>query len=119
MGWDAALDRKLAVPIVPEASPVLDDVWRSHRRRGPRTRTLKEPEGDPEEMHILMKLADNRIRLERLKREIDELTEIDDSDDLMAELDYVNATVSLGLLEIMGELSEIESSEEVLEEATA
>lgn len=119
MGWDAALDRKLAVPIVPEASAALDQIWRTHRKGGPRTRTLKEPEGGPEEMHVLMKLADTRARLERLRREVDELTEIDDSDDLMAELDYISASVSLGLLEIVGELSEVESSEEVLEEAAA
>lgn len=119
MGWDAAVNRKLAVPLVPEASPELERIWGAHMSRARRTRSLKERADDPDELRTLMKLADTRQRLERLKKDIDALAEIDPSDDLAADLDYVNATIGLGLLEVMGELSEIESSDELLEEAAA
>jgi len=113
------VNRKLAVPLVPEASPELDSIWSAHMRRAPKTRILKEHGDDTEDLKVLMKLADTRLRLERLKSEFDQLTDIDCPDDLVAELDYVKATVSLGLLEVMGELSGIEGSDEILEEAAA
>lgn len=119
MGWDAGLNRKLAVPLVPEVSPVLDNIWSAHMKRAPKTRALKESDEDSEDMRIMMKLADNRLRLERLRKELDELSGIDDSGDVMADLDYINASVSLELLEVMGELSELESSDELFDEAVA
>ncbi len=84
-----------------------------------RSRVLKEAEGDHEDLRMLMKIADNRVRLERLRFELDEEPEIIDSDELRDELEYINASVELELLEITGELEEMGSSEEIVEEAFA
>lgn len=113
MGWDVALNRKLAVPLA------LDRLWESHENLMTRSRTLRESMDDHEEMRMLMKLADNRVRLEKLMEDIEGETELADSDELQGELDYVNASVQLGLLEITGELEEIQGSEEIFEEALA
>jgi hypothetical protein len=113
MGWDAGLNRKLAVPLA------LEKIWDGPGSRFERSRRLRESKGDPEDMRMLLKLADNRVRLERLMVGLDEDYEIEDDEELQNELDYINASVQLGLLEITGELEEIRSSEEILETATA
>jgi hypothetical protein len=112
MGWDAALNRKLAVPLA------LAGRWDSKGVMMTRSRVLREPE-DRDDLRVLMKMADNRVRLERLKFDLDEDPEIVDSDELRDELEYINASVELELLEITGELEEIGSSEEIAEEAFA
>ena len=80
---------------------------------------LKETVGDPEDIRLLMKLADNRIRLEKLSEDIEHDPDIADIDELQIDLDYINASIQLGLLEITGELEEIESADEIFEQATA
>jgi len=108
MGWDAGLNRKLAVPIA------LGNLQDSCASRTTVTRILKDE--DPEDLKMLLRIAENRDRLHRLAQGFDADFEIDESDDLANELDYVEASVQLGLLEITGELEEIQSSEEVFEE---
>ena len=113
MGWDVRLNRKLAVPLA------LGKLWESHENRMEKSRKLKEFEGDPEDLRMLMKLADNRIRLEKLKQDLENGPEIEVDDELRDELEYINASVQLGLLEITGELEEIQYSEDIFEQATA
>jgi hypothetical protein len=113
MGWDAGLNRKLAVPLA------LEKVWDGRGDRFERSRRLRESKGDPEDMRMLMKLADNRVRLERLMEDLEEDYEVDADEEFQNNLDYINASVQLGLLEITGELEEIRSSEEIFETATA
>jgi len=108
MGWDAGLNRKLAVPIA------LGKLNNDCTNRATKIRTLRDE--DPEDLRMLLMLAENRDRLERLTRQLDEDSEIVETDDMANELDYIEASVQLGLLEITGELEEIQSSEEIFEE---
>ncbi len=113
MGWDAGLNRKLAVPLA------LGKLWENHGNRIERARKLRDTEGDREDLRVWMTLADNRVRLERLSQDLEAFPEMADDDDLSDELDYINASIQLGLLEITGELEEIQSSDELFEQATA
>jgi len=113
MGWDAALNRKLAVPLA------LGNLWENHENKMERSRRLREKEGDAEDLRILMTLADNRVRLEKLSRDLEHSTGMEEDEELQDELDYINASIQLGLLEITGELEEIQSSDELFEQATA
>ncbi len=113
MGWDVSLNRKLAVPLA------LGDFGQDHEFRTERSRALRESHMDAEDLRMLMQLADNRIRIEKLREDIEGDPEMDESDELMTDLDYLNTSIQLGLLEITGELEEIQSSEEILEEASA
>ena len=111
MGWDAAFDRKLAVPLA------LGRLWHHDENKMARNRILRD--ADEADLRVLMTLADNRVRLEKLREDLDEESWFDDSEDMQGELDYVNASIKLGILEITGELEEIQSSDEVFEEALA
>ncbi len=111
MGWDVRLDRKLAVPLA------LGRLWQHDENKMGRSRILKD--ADEEDLRMLMALADNRVRLEKLKEDIERDPVFVDTDEMKNELDYINASVQLGILEITGELEEIQSSEELFEEALA
>ena len=111
MGWDAAMDRKLAVPLA------LGRLWQHNENKMARSRVLKDADG--EDLRMLMTLADNRLRLEKLKDDLEGDFMLEDSEDMESELDYINASIKLGILEITGELEEIQSSDEVFEEALA
>jgi hypothetical protein len=113
MGWDVSLNRKLAVPLA------LGKLEENHQERMERSRILRESHMDSEDLRMLMQLADNRIRIEKLKEDIESDPEMDESDELKNDLDYINTSIQLGLLEITGELEEIQSAEEIFEEATA
>jgi predicted nucleic acid-binding Zn-ribbon protein len=65
-----------------------------------------------------MQLADNRVRIEKLMEDIENGSDMEETDDLKNEIDYINTSIQLGLLEITGELEDIQSSEEIFEEAT-
>ncbi|MGQ9587946.1 MAG: hypothetical protein ACUVT7_06160 [Thermoplasmata archaeon] len=107
------MNRRLVVPLAFE---------RAGREAGGRTRkprTLRESCEDGEDLEILKKLAENRMRLARLQEDIERDPEVIDDDDIANELDYLKATIQLGLLEVTGELEEIPTSEEVFEEAVA
>lgn len=111
IGWDAGLNRKLAVPVA------VGRLWQHEGDRIGRCRILRD--ADEDDLRMLMTLADNRVRLERLKENIDKDAFVEDPDDMRSELDYINASINLGILEITGELEEILSSDEVFEEALA
>jgi hypothetical protein len=113
MGWDVRLNRKLAVPLA------LGQHWENHENRIERSRMLKDTVGDPEDIRMLMKLADNRVRLEKLNEDIERDPNMAENDELQTDLDYINTSIQLGLLEITGELEEIQSSDEILDQATA
>lgn len=102
------MNRKLAVPLA--VSKVQNRVIR--------TRILKDTQ-DVEDIKILATLAENRARLERLERELESDREFYETEDIASELDCIEASIQLGLLEITGELDEIPSSDEILEAATA
>ncbi len=102
------MNRKLAVPLA--VSKVQDRVIR--------TRILKDTE-DVEDIKFLATLAENRFRLERLAKELESDREFYETEDITSELDYIEASVQLGLLEITGELEEIPASDEILEAAVA
>jgi hypothetical protein len=111
MGWDAGLDRKLAVPLA------LGRLWQHNENKMARNRVLKD--GNEEDLRMLMTLADNRERLQNLREDIENDPVFEDAEDMKNDLDYINAYIQLGILEITGELEEIQSSEEVFEEALA
>ena len=102
------MNRKLAVPIA------FGNLQKDHTNRATRIRALKDE--DPEDLKMMLKLAENRDRLQTLMKELDGDPEFAETDDMANELDYVEASVKLGLLEITGELEEIQSSEEIFEE---
>lgn len=110
MGWDAGLHRKLAVPVA------VGGLGRPTGKKAFRTRMLKGLEQDPDDLVIARKLAKNRARLERLLEEIESEPMMDGLVGSEDELDYIEATVQLGLLEITAELEDLPSSEELLEE---
>ena len=105
------MDRKLAVPLA------LGRLWQHEENKMARSRILKD--ADEEDLRMLMTLADNRVRLEKLNEDIDGDPVFEDTEDMENELDYINASIQLGILEITGELEEIQNSDEVFEEALA
>jgi hypothetical protein len=111
MGWDAGLNRKLAVPLP------LGRMWQHDGNTKARNRILRET--DQEDLRMLMTLADNRVRLEKLKEDIEMDPVFEDFEEAENELDYIGASIRLGILEITGELEEIQSSEEAMDEVLA
>lgn len=105
------MDRKLAVPLA------LGRLWQHEENKMARSRILKD--ADEQDLRMLMTLADNRVRLEKLNEDIDRDPVFEDTEDMKNDLDYVNASIQLGILEITGELEEIQNSDEVFEEALA
>lgn len=100
--------RKLAVPIA------LRNVGFADRNMMTRTRTLKSVQDDPEEHHILAKLAENRAMIERLHAEIGHARSEVDCTDIVNELEYLKADIELSLVEIATDIEEMPSSEEIL-----
>ena len=113
MGWDAGLNRRLAVPLA------VKGLLRKEENRVMRVRILKDSEQDSEDLKIAMKLAENRVRIENLMEEISNDPAIANSPEIETDLDYIKASIQLGLLEITGELEEVPYSEELFEEAVA
>jgi hypothetical protein len=82
-------------------------------------RSIKGLEGDCDDLAVLTKLAENRSRIEKLIRDVDSEPELEDVEDIACELDYLKASVQLGLLEITGELEETKTSEEIFDSTLA
>jgi hypothetical protein len=111
MGWDAGLHRRLAVPFAIKDLGIENE-------NSMRIRKLRDSESN--DIDLLRQMADNRARLERLWKDVCESPEMEECEEIEAELDYINASIGLGLLEITGELEDVPSSEELLlEEASA
>jgi hypothetical protein len=113
MGWDAGLNRILAVPVVVN-SLTTDDLPRFVR-----TRTLRTDVYEPEEFETLCKLAENRVRIEKLRSDLETSPCVSGSINIPNELDYLKAEIGLELLEMVGDIDEIPSSEEFMAEAFA
>jgi len=111
MGWDVELNRKLAVPLA------VKGLLRKEENRVVRIRTLKDSEQDGYDLELARKLAENRARIDGLLEDINEDPEVVDSPEIETELDYIQASIELGLLEITGELEEVPYSDELFEEA--
>jgi len=111
MGWDAGLFRKLAVPLA------LEEYRRSNENRV--LRTLRLSEEDSEDSRVLLTLATNRLRLKKLEMDLEADKLAYDPDDITEELDFVEASVRVSLLELSGELHEIPYAEQIFEEALA
>jgi hypothetical protein len=111
MGWDAGLHRRLAVPFAIKDLGIENENCM-------RIRKLRDSEC--EDIDMLRQMADNRTRIERLWKDVCENPEVEGGAEIESELDYIHASIGLGLLEITGELEDVPCSEELLlEEATA
>jgi len=113
MGWDAGLNRKLAVPFA------VKGLFRNEENRIVKIRILKDSEQDSDDFEVAMKLAENRMRIDGLLEDINKDPEVVDSPEIETELDYIQTSIQLGLLEITGELEEAPYSDELFEEAAA
>jgi hypothetical protein len=113
MGWDAGLNRKLAVPLAVRGLSMRGE------NSATKTRKLRNADEDPLDLETIRKLAETRERIEKLVEEFSGDPEIVDSAETESELDYVEASIQLGLLEITGELEETPHSDELFEEAVA
>ncbi|MBN1678494.1 MAG: hypothetical protein JW880_08155 [Candidatus Thermoplasmatota archaeon] len=102
------MNRKLAVPLAVSRE----------KNRVIRTRILKDSQ-DVDDIKVLATLAENRLRLERLIKDLEEDQDFYETEDTTNELDYIKASIQLGLLEMAGELEGVPTSEEILEEAVA
>ena len=111
MGWDAELNRKLAVPLA------VKGLLRKEENRVVRIRILKDSDQNSDDLEFARKLAVNRARIDGLLEDIDNYPEGVDSPEIETELDYIEASIQLGLLEITGELEEVPYSDELFEEA--
>jgi len=111
MGWDVELNRKLAVPLA------VKGLLRKEENRVVRIRILKDSEQDSDDLEFARKIAENRARIDGLLEDMDKDPEGVDSPEIETELDYIEASIQLGLLEITGELEEVPYSDELFEEA--
>lgn len=101
--------RKLAVPLA------LGMSTRSGENRI--VRTLKVSDGQSEDARVLITLATNRMLLKNLERDIEAERITLDPDDIVQELDFINASIRVGLLDISEELDQIPTSEQLFEQA--
>jgi hypothetical protein len=111
-GWDEEMNRRSVVPIV------VKDLGAGNVGRMVRTRKLRTDSGDFEST-LMMKLSENRLRLDRLSRELDRHPEAVDTDEIQNELDYLKANIQLGLVELSGDIEELPTAEELVAEALA
>ena len=105
------MNRRLAVPLAVRGLEC------AYNDRAIRVRTLRGDE-DAEDIEILRKLAENKRRIDCLLKDLEDDPEVGETPETCSELDYIKASVQLGLLEITGELEETPYSDELFEEAT-
>ena len=106
------MKRKLAVPIA------VNQGHRNHADPLFRKRMLRLSDEESEDYETLAKIAENRVRIDALLKQVEEWpAEFEEEDS--AELDYLEATIQLGLLEITGELEDIPYSDELFDQAVA
>lgn len=109
-GWDDELIRRSAVPLA------LEGMRWDHSGRPNLVRIIREADDYSDDAEIMRKVADNRLRLDALGRQIEEdFIEDFDPDDFAAELDYIKASIQLGILQLTGELEEGQTSDEIFE----
>ena len=101
------MKRKLAVPIA------LGGFGNSTDNRV--IRTLKISDEASEDARVLLTLATNRMMLKNLERDLEAERINLDPEDIAEELDFINASIRIGLLEISEELDQIPTSEQLFE----
>lgn len=102
--------RRSAVPLA------LEGMRWDHSGRPNLVRIIREADDYSDDAEIMRKVADNRLRLDALGRQIEEdFIEDFDPDDFAAELDYIKASIQLGILQLTGELEEGQTSDEIFE----
>lgn len=106
------MHRRLVVPIA------VKDLGTGSMGRMVRTRKLKTG-SDDDESELLRKLTENRMRLDRISRELEVHPEYVDTQEIQNELDYLKANIQVGLVELSGEIEELPTAEELVEEALA
>jgi hypothetical protein len=106
------MNRRLGVPIA------VKDIGAGNVGRMVRTRKLKTGSED-DEYGLLKKLSENRMRLDRISRELERHPEAVDTDEIQNELEYLKANIQLGFVELSGEIEESPTSEELVAEALA
>jgi len=104
--------RRLAVPLA------IGDLGHSGKNVMKRTRKLRVSGEDTENQNMLSMLAENRKRIERLESDVWQCADVDCAD-IIEEIEFLRANIELGLVEIAGDLEEIQSSEEILAQAMA
>jgi len=104
LGWDAELKRKLAAPLA----------VRKVKSRAIKTRILKGSE-DAEDIRVLAMLAENRLRLDRLEKDIAVDQGFYDTEDMGGELDYIKTSIQVDILGMEDSLGEVSDSEEIFE----
>ncbi len=105
------MKRKLAVPIA------VSGFGQGEENRI--IRTLKISDEASEDSRVLLTLATNRMLLKSLERDIDAGRMELDPDDIDQELNFINASIRAGLLEITEELDQIPTAEQLFEQAVA
>jgi hypothetical protein len=108
MGWDAGLNRKLAHPLA---------VRQMSRSGGIiRTRILKNDDV-LDDLQIVTRLAQTKARLDRLEMDIerDPVSRLE-RPDITAELDFLETSIKLDILQITAELEEAPYSEDFFDE---
>lgn len=106
------MNRRLVVPIA------VKDLGTGSMGRMVRTRRLKTG-FDDDESELLRKLSENRLRLDRISRELEVHPETVDTREIQNELDYLKANIQVGLVELSGEIEELPTSEELVADALA
>lgn len=110
MRWDAKMMmRKLAVPIALRNVGGLDTNTMTRT-----SRTLRADEDDPVEYHILSKLAENKARIERLWRDVEDAACDVDCSDIVNELEFLKAEIELSLVEIEADIEDVPSPDEIM-----
>jgi hypothetical protein len=108
MGWDAKVKRRLAVPIA------LRNIEIHDVNKVTKVRSLKHSADDMDELSIVSKLAENRLRIEDLQRSIELNPHEVDCNEIINELEFLRADIELGLKEVEAEIEDLPSSEDIV-----
>ena len=102
------MKRKLAAPLA----------VRKVKSRAIKTRILKGSE-DAEDIKVLATLAENRLRLDRLEKDIAVDQGFYDTEDMSGELDYIKMSIQVDILGMEDSLGQVPDSEDIFEEVIA
>ena len=106
--------RRSAVPLV------LEGIRKDRPGRPNLMRIVRETDDYSTEAEMMRKVAENRMRLSALTRQIeDDFAEDYDPDDFTSELDYIKTTIQLGILQVTGELEATKTADEIFETEAA
>lgn len=107
MGWDAGLNRRLAVPLA---------VNKYSRSGAIRTRILKNDDV-LDDLEVVTKLAETRARIDKLCEDLNvDPASTKEGPQLTAELDFLETSIKLDMLQIVAELEQSPDADEIFEE---